>query len=82
MDAASVPDRPDFLTVLRHMPSHVTLDQTETSNHNLLGDRFGAAVSEAAGVDGKTVIPQALASAGRWWMDSVRDNERAQSGLG
>lgn len=56
--AASVPDRLDSVTVPEHTPIHVTLDQAVTSDHNRAGDHFGATVSEAVVVDGKTVIPQ------------------------
>jgi hypothetical protein len=56
--AASLPDRADSVTVPEHTPIHVTLDQAVTSDHNRAGDHFGATVSEAVVVDGKTVIPQ------------------------
>jgi len=64
MGAASVPDRPDSVTVPGHTPIHVTLDQAVTSNHNRPGDPFRATVSQAVVVDGKTVIPQGARVAG------------------
>jgi hypothetical protein len=56
--AATLPDRPDPVTVPERTPIHVTLDQSVTSNQNHAGDHFAATVSQAVVVDGKTVIPQ------------------------